>query len=147
MASATPPPESPVVARQTRPEPVPEVTQTPTLPAPETPATADLSKVSLQLQATEKTWVSLSAGGKTLFAGILDASERKDLDGLENAKLVTGNAAGLDVRWNGKPLGPLGPRGQVRTIIFTPDKYEVVQPVPKKTVTPGVPDPRPTGVG
>jgi len=120
-------------AEQTAPAPV-----DPT-PTPEQLAGAKV--VHLDLQATEKTWVSISAGGKTVFAGILGASERKDLDGLENAKLVTGNAAGLDVRWNGKPIGPLGPRGQVRTVIFTPEKYEVVQPVAKKPLAEAVSTP------
>jgi cytoskeleton protein RodZ len=103
--------------------------------------------VQLRIQATERTWVSVSAGGRNLFTGVLDVAEQKEIDGLANAKLVTGNAAGLDVRWNGKPLGPLGNRGQVRTIIFTPDKYEFVVPMPKKVVSPDGTDPRPTGVG
>ena len=147
------PAETPVETAVNTPPPAP-VQQPVDTPAPVTPTpvpapapVTDASKVNLQLQATERTWVSLSADGKTVFAGTLNASERKDLEGLDSAKLTTGNAAGLDVRWNGKPLGPLGTRGQVRTIFFTPEKYEFVQPLPKKPVNPDSPDQRPTGVG
>jgi len=36
-----------------------------------------------------------------------------------------GNAAGLEVRLNGKLLGPLGARGQVLTVLFTPDNFQI----------------------
>jgi len=88
----------------------------------------DSGKITVDLAATETTWVSLSAQGRTLFSGILDASQTKNFAVPENAKLLTGNAAGLDVRMNGRPLGPLGPRGQVRVILFSQDNFRIVSP-------------------
>jgi hypothetical protein len=41
-----------------------------------------------------------------------------------------GNAGGIAVRLNGKEIGPIGGRGQVRTIRFTPDNFEIVEPPP-----------------
>ena len=42
-----------------------------------------------------------------------------------------GNAGGVAVRMNGKEIGPLGGRGEVRRVLFTaPDKVEIVQPPP-----------------
>jgi hypothetical protein len=32
------------------------------------------------------------------------------------------------VLWNGKSIGPIGPRGQVREVLFTPDNFEIKQP-------------------
>ena len=43
-----------------------------------------------------------------------------------------GNAGGIEVRWNGKVLAPLGTRGQVLTIRITPQDFEIVPPPPKQ---------------
>jgi hypothetical protein len=32
------------------------------------------------------------------------------------------------VMWNGKPIGPIGPRGQVRTVRFTTENFEILSP-------------------
>ena len=49
----------------------------------------------------------------------------------ENARILVGNAAGVDIRFNGADIGQIGPRGQVRTVDFTPDRFQVIEP-PKK---------------
>jgi len=91
------------------------------------PATTPISgKVSVDLQAKERTWVRVTSAGKTVFSGIINKSQTKNFEGLEEAKLVTGNAAGIDVRWNGKPIGPIGERGQVRMVVFTADSFQIV---------------------
>ena len=88
-----------------------------------------LSRARLSdLEAKEKTWVSLSSEGKTVFSGVLDPEEIKNFAVSENAKLMTGNAAGLDVRWNGKPIGPIGSRGQVRTVLLSAHTYQILPP-------------------
>jgi cytoskeletal protein RodZ len=110
--------ESPVAT----PSPVPEVAKSAPATKPES------AKLSVDLSAKEKTWVSLSSDGKTVFSGVLDPSQTKNIEGLENAKLLTGNAAGLDVRWNGKPIGPLGSRGQVKVVVFTPETFQIFSP-------------------
>jgi cytoskeletal protein RodZ len=88
----------------------------------------DPAKISVDLSATEATWVSLSSAGRTVFSGILDASQTKNFDVNQDAKLLTGNAAGLDVRMNGRPIGPIGSRGQVRMVVFSGDHYEILSP-------------------
>ncbi len=88
----------------------------------------EVTGVVLKLSATERTWLSISSGGKEIFAGILQPSESKTLTGLERATMKVGNAGGIEVRWNGKPIGPLGTRGQVLTIRFTPEDFEIVPP-------------------
>ena len=35
---------------------------------------------------------------------------------------------GIEVRWNGKPIGPIGPKGQVRKVVFTPERFEIIDP-------------------
>jgi cytoskeleton protein RodZ len=87
--------------------------------------------VALNLAATEATWLSITnSDGKEIFSGVLEPSQTKTLTGLDVAKMKVGNAGGIEVRWNGKAIGPIGPRGQVRTIMFTPQNFEIIQPPP-----------------
>ena len=95
---------------------------------PDTPPPVEASGVVLKLSATERTWFSISSDGKEIFSGILQPSESKTLTGLDRATMRVGNAGGIDVRWNGKVIAPLGPRGQVLTIRITPEDFEIVPP-------------------
>jgi hypothetical protein len=88
-----------------------------------------VNHVVLNLSATEKTWLSITTSdGKRIFSGILEPSQTKTLTGLEAAKMRVGNAGGLEVLWNGKPIGPIGPRGQVRVVLFTPENFQILAP-------------------
>lgn len=98
---------------------------------PESAATAGY-KVLLHLMAREETWLSVSSEGKRLFSGVLAANQSKTLEGKESATMKVGNAAGLEVRLNGKLIGPLGGRGQVLVVVFTPDKFQIVGPAPRE---------------
>jgi transcriptional regulator with XRE-family HTH domain len=87
-----------------------------------------LNHVVLNLSATEKTWLSITSDGKEIFSGILEPSQTKTLTGLDVTKMRVGNAGGLEVRWNGKAIGPIGPRGQVRVVLFTPENFQILAP-------------------
>jgi cytoskeletal protein RodZ len=90
------------------------------------------SKVLLDLKAHEATWLSVTSGGKRVFSGILAAHQSKTVEGKDSATMKVGNAAGLEVRLNGKLLGPLGARGQVLRVVFTPNDYQIVPPSPRE---------------
>ena len=96
-------------------------------------ATAD-SLVALSLSATEPTWITITSDGKTVFTGVLEAKQSKSLSGKQKVMIRVGNAAGLDVKWNGKAVGRLGDSKQVRTILFTDKNFEIMQPPPVTTV-------------
>ncbi len=100
----------------------------PNLPSVDVVQQSDGVHVALNLSATEPTWVSVTSGGKEVFSGILEPSQSKTLTGLDVAKMKVGNAGGVAILWNGKPIGPIGERGQVRTVMFTPQNYEILQP-------------------
>jgi hypothetical protein len=89
------------------------------------PKPAANTPVEVAVIATEKAWVRLSADGNRLFGGVLEAGERRTLSGSNRAVVFTGNAGGLEIVYNGKPLGAVGPRGLVRTAVFTPLGYEI----------------------
>jgi cytoskeleton protein RodZ len=88
-----------------------------------------VNHVVLNLSATETTWLSITSEGKNIFSGVLEPSQTKTLRASDEAKMKVGNAGGIEVRWNGKSIGPIGPRGQVRTVRFTPDNFQIIAPV------------------
>jgi len=71
------------------------------------------------IKAKENAWVSLSADGKKMWEGILQADQQRAVRAEKQIVLTTGNAGGLDVSYNGKALGALGNESEVRTLTFT----------------------------
>jgi hypothetical protein len=89
----------------------------------------DVNHVVLNLSATEKVWLSITNNeGKQIFSGILQPSQTKTVTASDSAQMRVGNAGGIEVRLNGKEVGPLGERGQVKTVLFTPGKVEIMEP-------------------
>jgi cytoskeleton protein RodZ len=75
--------------------------------------------VQVILTAHEATWVQVSADGRTAFVGILRPNDTRTIAADDQIKIIAGNAGGLDISLNGKPLDPIGPVGQVRTVRLT----------------------------
>ncbi len=95
-------------------------------PAPENPpAPPPLDKLVVNLVATEETWVSLTVDGRKVFSGILSPGDRRSFEGTSLMKLQTGNAAGLEIHWNGQPVGPVGRQGEVRFVEFTREGFQI----------------------
>ena len=115
----------------------------PAIPTPEpaaVPADVATPPLHLEFKAVEKTWVRLSSDGNNVFSGVLEAEQTRTVDGQDNAKLFTGNAGGLEVRWNGRFLGTLGTHGQVRRVLFTRDEYKILNPSPDDSTPAAVAD-------
>lgn len=91
------------------------------------PATTRLGSFTLELSATEPAWLSIVADGRVSFKGILERAQTKILEGHRTARIRTGNAGAVEVVFNGKSLGALGSRGQVRTVLFTKNDYEILR--------------------
>lgn len=89
-----------------------------------TPGTASDAAVNLSLKATARTWISVTVDGGKTTTMTLDPNDPKmatrTFQGTERVFLITGNPAGLDATLNGKPVGSLGPVGQRRQVMFTP---------------------------
>jgi cytoskeletal protein RodZ len=107
----------------------PKPSSTPTVNVTTETGPDGINHVVLNLSATETTWLSITSEGKNIFSGVLEPSQTKTLRASDEAKMKVGNAGGIEVRWNGKSIGPIGPRGQVRTVKFTPDNFQIIAPV------------------
>ena len=82
----------------------------------------------VEISGIERSWLALAADGRQIFNGFLEADQIKVLRGHEVGRIRTGNAGGVSLVFNGKPIGVAGPRGQTRTVVFTKDNYQVLQP-------------------
>jgi cytoskeleton protein RodZ len=89
----------------------------------------------VELIAAEPVWVLAKADGKFSFSGTLEANQHRVIDANQNLTLRLGNAGGISILVNGKPIGPVGPKGQVREVQFTSGGFQIVAP-PKPLVDP-----------
>ncbi len=97
------------------------------LPAP-APA-AHVEPMRVEITASEPSWVALTGqDGRRLFAGLISPGESRRFDLEQDARLRTGNAGGLVVKFNGQSLGTIGPRGKVREIEFKDNAFAIVKP-------------------
>jgi cytoskeleton protein RodZ len=118
------------------PEASKQKTAAPTQPAPNAapqsesrlavPAPGPADSLEIKLSALENTWLSLAADGREVFKGTLKADESKTLEGRQTAQVRTRNAGAVEIVFNGRPLGKIGAEGQVRTVVFTKDSYNVL---------------------
>ncbi len=130
--TATAPAPQPAVPAQPRPEtkekePSAVVQTTPTVPVV-IPITTQDGMMSLNIAATEKTWIEVTADGKRIFMGVLEPGQSQSVNTTESARMVVGNAGGVTVQKAGRDIGPIGPRGQVRVVRLTRDQVEIMEP-------------------
>ncbi|MBN2397658.1 MAG: helix-turn-helix domain-containing protein [Deltaproteobacteria bacterium] len=72
------------------------------------------------IEASELTWIQIDRDGGPPFEVMLRPGERTIQRASERFDLLIGNAGGVDIRFQGRPLGPLGGHGQVVRLILPP---------------------------
>lgn len=99
--------------------------QTASAPEPKLPETP--AAMEVELDATDPTWVSMRDGeGTNLLAQLLVPGTPRTVTLTKSAILRVGNAGGLVVHLNGRPIGSIGPSGQVREVEFKNGTSRVV---------------------
>ena len=124
-AEQKPAEQKPVEPQPAEPAPAPA-------PARVTPPNPDAT-VHVEITADESAWVLARADGKYVFSDTLGAHTTRTVEGVKDVVLRLGNAGGVTISLNGKPIGPAGPKGQVRTIQFTSGGFQIVPPKPPST--------------
>jgi cytoskeleton protein RodZ len=135
-----------------RPAPMDTVSHPAPTPAPATPVPAPAAAVPkaapnpnatvhVELTAEEATWVLVRTDGKYLFSGTLQANETRSVEATGTVLVRLGNAGGVGITLNGKPLGAVGPKGQVRTVQLSAAGFQVVPATPAAPKTAPAPDP------
>jgi hypothetical protein len=59
---------------------------------------------------------------------VLETNQSRVVDANATVLLLIGNAGGVTILLNGKPIGSLGPKGQVRNVQLTSGGFEIVAP-------------------
>lgn len=113
------------------PEPAAEPTEgvtsptaTPTEAATATPTptpTPAFDGVNVELVYEGDSWSHVEVDGETVLEGVVEAGETATYEGEENVFVWLGNAGAVNVVFNGEDIGPLGARGEVVRVTFTPD--------------------------
>ena len=97
-------------------------------------------RLQIVISAREQTWIKLVADGKNIYIGMIEPGQSQAIQNASNAELLTGNAGGIEVKQNGRSLPGLGSSGEVRTVVFDTENYQVRQPVAKPKVADPVPE-------
>ena len=88
------------------------------------------SPVKVELTAAEPVWVLARGDGKYIFSGTMDANQTRTVEANGSILLRLGNAGGVTITLNGKPIGSVGPKGQVREVQLTSGGFKIAVPKP-----------------
>lgn len=121
---AASPKASPSTPLATTASGLPASTASPAALKTETTEPAPKPAVDLVIHANEESWVQAVADGKTVFSETLRAAAEKHVTAARRITLTVGNAGGVEVTYNGATLPDIGGPGKVRTIVFSPSKFE-----------------------
>jgi cytoskeleton protein RodZ len=103
---------------------VPASTPSPAALKTESTEPAPKLAVDVVIHTSEESWVQAIADGRTVFSETLPAASEKHVTASRRITLTIGNAGGVEVTYNGATLPDIGGPGKVRTIVFSPNKFE-----------------------
>jgi cytoskeleton protein RodZ len=72
------------------------------------------------IKAKEDAWVSIVADGRRVIHGVLKADKQRLIRAGKQVIVTTANAGGIDLSFNGRPMGVIGNESEARTLMFTP---------------------------
>ena len=76
---------------------------------------------TVHLRAVQDSWVTVTADGKSVSAGLLAAGDERSVRAGNKIVVHLGNAGGVQLAFNGKDLPAAGEPGEVRTLAFGPN--------------------------
>jgi hypothetical protein len=74
--------------------------------------------LKLEVVATQDAWVEVDTDGHNKYRSLVRIEETLSFEASQRIRMMTGNAPGLELRFNGKPV-TTGSKGRVRTLEFT----------------------------
>jgi transcriptional regulator with XRE-family HTH domain len=119
------PPQPPVVPLPPKPEAKKAVPQAPLPPVSEKPPALEEKGISLGVKTVERTWVEIQIDGQPVREATFQPGESFTYRAAKRIEILLGNAGGLDMTFNEKPLERIGKSGEVVTVILTPQGVEI----------------------
>ena len=105
------------------------------VPTPDQAQTqSDAKPFTVVVKTNESSWISIKADGTPVVERIFDPGEEQSMSATKEIAVTVGNAAGVDVSFNGASQGVLGQEGKTRVLVFTPAGLQnkpVPQPSPR----------------
>ncbi len=107
----------------------PALVRAPTPPADATAASVSIQAslerpvpgaIQLRLDAVEPCWISVTGDGKRMLSKLLQPGEGQSFAADNAFDLILGNAGGVKLKINGKPVRSLGPSGSVIRFTINP---------------------------
>ena len=113
---------------------VPPVPRQESRALPAKPSVPAKQAVGLQvgLKVTDTVWIRATRDGRRAWEYTLRAGQRKRITAHESIGLIVGNAGGVELTLNGRTMPPIGERGQVRRVVFTPAGMSITRPPPRR---------------
>jgi len=87
----------------------------------------------IDLRATEPTWVGVYLDEKLTFAKVMEPAESKTIESSGKIRIRLGNAGGIEITANGKPVGVVGRKGEARTVEFKTGSFRILPADKPKT--------------
>ncbi len=85
----------------------------------------------VEIKAIETSWISATSDGKEILNKLLPKKQTSIVEFSEAVLLTIGNAGGVEISLEGKPIGPIGSEGAVRFLELTPTGFRFL---PRDTV-------------
>ncbi|MBM3749490.1 MAG: helix-turn-helix domain-containing protein [Acidobacteria bacterium] len=115
----------------------------PAAPAPPQPA----APIVVAIRTTSETWYRVTCDGTLVHERAVPPGGSLTFQARESLRVLTGNAGGMEVVFNGKPLGAPGPRGHIRVLEFTPSAHQILERKPPPEPAPAPDAAAPGGAG
>jgi hypothetical protein len=96
----------------------PKVTPTPTFA---------ISALVLEVEVKELTWIRIATDGTVALNDSVSAGTVRKFSAEHSIDIILGNAGGASMKINGRDMGQLGARGQVREFKITPENALRIQ--------------------
>ena len=75
--------------------------------------------INIQVHTRQPSWVQVTSDGKVIFADTLLANSQRSFQADKELVVKLGNAAGVELVQNGKPLPPFPPQTTTQVLTFT----------------------------
>ncbi len=112
-------------------------------PVPAAPEAATDAAVRVEIRATDTVWVAATADGQMRFQGVLQPQQTRIVTAQLAVRLRVGDAAALALTLNGQPQPAVGAKGQVKTVVLTPQGMRVMASSPKEALPENAPNAEP----
>lgn len=83
---------------------------------PVPPAASGAGKSHASIRTTDRSWITACVDGKVAFSKLFTTGSQESVDFTDHAVVRIGDAGPVEITLDGKPVGPLGGKGQVRVI-------------------------------